>query len=64
MFCYCHLQFSILKFFNKAAENLPLYIAIATLFSKADLNKLRRTNVMNEITLICAKFVANLINNF
>jgi len=31
-----------------------------TLFSKVDLNKLRR-NVHNEVALICAKFVADLI---
>ena len=33
----------------------------ATLFSKIDSNKLR-LNVKNEMTLICAKFDANLIN--
>ena len=33
----------------------------ATLFSKVDSNKLR-FNVKNEMTLICAKFYADLIN--
>jgi len=44
---------------RSATERRTLYGA--TLFSKVDSNKLR-FNIKNEMTLICAKFDADLIN--